>query len=117
MRTALITAIALVAIAIPAGTTASAAVKPIVVNVTAVNGRPVGGINRPTVKKGQTVRIVFAAADLGSPSTIEAAVDDVRIIRPLGVAALASSCGRTSVATSTSTDTTSGSPSRRVSRP
>ena len=40
---------------------------------------------------GQTVRIVFAAADLGSPSTIEAAVDDVRIIRPLGAAALASS--------------------------
>jgi aminopeptidase S len=40
---------------------------------------------------GQTVRIVFAAADLGSPSTIEAAVDDVRIIRPLGVATLASS--------------------------
>jgi carboxypeptidase T len=40
---------------------------------------------------GQTVRIVFAAADVGSPSTIEAAVDDVRIIRPLGAAALASS--------------------------
>jgi carboxypeptidase T len=31
---------------------------------------------------GQTVRIVFAAADLGAPSTIEAAVDDVRITRP-----------------------------------
>ena len=59
MRTALITAIALVAIAIPvAGTTASAAVKPVVISITAVNGRPVGGIKRPTVKKGQTVRIV-----------------------------------------------------------
>ncbi|MEA2610916.1 MAG: carboxypeptidase [Chloroflexota bacterium] len=31
---------------------------------------------------GQTVRIVFAAADLGHASTIEAAVDDVRITRP-----------------------------------
>lgn len=31
---------------------------------------------------GQTVRIVFAAADLGSASTVEAAVDDVRITRP-----------------------------------
>ncbi|MFL5673546.1 MAG: M14 family zinc carboxypeptidase [Chloroflexota bacterium] len=31
---------------------------------------------------GQTVRIVFAAADRGQPSTIEAAVDDIRIRRP-----------------------------------
>jgi aminopeptidase S len=31
---------------------------------------------------GQTVRIVFAAADLGNASLIEAAVDDVRITRP-----------------------------------
>jgi carboxypeptidase T len=31
---------------------------------------------------GQTIRIVFAAADLGAASTIEAAVDDVRITRP-----------------------------------
>ena len=31
---------------------------------------------------GKTVRIVFAAADLGRASTIEAAVDDVRITRP-----------------------------------
>ncbi len=31
---------------------------------------------------GQTIRIVFAAADRGAPSTIEAAVDDVRITRP-----------------------------------
>ena len=67
MRTALITAIsiALVAIAIPvagttasAGTTTAAVVKPVVISITAVNGRPVGGIKRPTVKKGQTVRIV-----------------------------------------------------------
>jgi carboxypeptidase T len=31
---------------------------------------------------GQTVRIVFAAADRGGASTVEAAVDDVRITRP-----------------------------------
>jgi aminopeptidase S len=31
---------------------------------------------------GQTVRIVFAAADRGTGSTVEAAVDDVRITRP-----------------------------------
>ncbi len=31
---------------------------------------------------GQTIRIVFAAADLGRGSTVEAAVDDVRISRP-----------------------------------
>jgi len=60
MRTALVTAIALVAIAIPAGVagTAAAAVKPVVINITAVNGRPVGGIKRPTVKKCQTIRII-----------------------------------------------------------
>ena len=68
MRTALIIAIALAAIAIPvvgatadAGTTAPAVVKPVVISITAVNGRPVGGIKRPTVKKGQTVRIVVRA--------------------------------------------------------
>jgi hypothetical protein len=31
---------------------------------------------------GQTIRIVFAAADRGGQSTVEAAVDDVRITRP-----------------------------------
>jgi carboxypeptidase T len=31
---------------------------------------------------GQSVRIVFAAADLGRASTVEASVDDVRITRP-----------------------------------
>jgi len=71
MRTALITVIALVAIAIPvvgttaaaattasAGTAATAVVKPVVISIKVVNGRPVGGIKRPTVKKGQTVRII-----------------------------------------------------------
>ena len=32
--------------------------KPVVISITAVNGEPVGGIKRPTVKKGKTVRIV-----------------------------------------------------------
>ena len=31
---------------------------------------------------GQTVRIVFEAADLGRASTVEAGVDDIRITRP-----------------------------------
>jgi hypothetical protein len=35
-----------------------------------------------TAWAGQTVRIVFAAADLGRASTVEAAVDDVRITNP-----------------------------------
>ncbi len=35
-----------------------------------------------TAWAGQTIRIVFGAADLGPASTVEAAVDDVRITRP-----------------------------------
>ena len=35
------------------------ATKPVVISITAVNARPVGGIKRPTVKKGQTVRLVI----------------------------------------------------------
>jgi aminopeptidase S len=31
---------------------------------------------------GQTIRIVFVAADRSSSSTVEAAVDDVRVTRP-----------------------------------
>jgi hypothetical protein len=62
MRTAFVTAIALVATALPlaatAAPTASATVEPVIIRITAVNGRPVGGIQRPTVKKGQTVRLV-----------------------------------------------------------
>ena len=61
MRIALVTAIALVLIAIPVAGTASAAVKPVVINITAVNGRPVGGIKRPTVKKGVPTVIQFVA--------------------------------------------------------
>ncbi len=58
MRRALIVAIALVAIAVPTGATAQATATPVVINVTAVNGRPLEGIKRVTVKKGQLVKIV-----------------------------------------------------------
>jgi hypothetical protein len=59
MRKFLVAAIAVAAIAVPAAALAHpAAVKPVVITVTAVNGRPVGGIQRPSVKKGQTVRLV-----------------------------------------------------------
>jgi hypothetical protein len=59
MRKALIVAIALVATAIPTAATAeTTAVKPVVIPITVVNGRPVGGIKQPTVKKGQLVRFV-----------------------------------------------------------
>lgn len=60
MRTALVTVIALVSLAVPAAATAHAtAVKLVVISITAVNGRPVGGIKRPSVKKGQAVRFVI----------------------------------------------------------
>ena len=59
MRKALAIAIALVAVAVPTAASAQdVATKPVVISITAVNGRPVGGIKRPTVKKGQTVRLV-----------------------------------------------------------
>ena len=59
MRTALVIAIALVAVTIPAVAVAEAtAVKPVVISIVVVNGRPVGGIKQPTVKKGQLVRFV-----------------------------------------------------------
>lgn len=60
MRKALVVAIALVAVAIPASAIAQATtVKPVVISITAVNGRPVGGITQPTVKKGRLVRLVI----------------------------------------------------------
>jgi hypothetical protein len=59
MPRAVIVAVALAAITIPTASAAPlAANKPIVVSVTAVNGRPVGGIKRQTVKKGKIVRLV-----------------------------------------------------------
>jgi hypothetical protein len=59
MRRALALAIAAAAISLPAAATAKTALpKPVVISITVVNAHPVGGIKRPTVKKGQTVRIV-----------------------------------------------------------
>jgi hypothetical protein len=59
MRNALVTLVALAALALPAAAVArTAAATPVVINVTAVNGRPVGGIKRVTVKKGSSVRVV-----------------------------------------------------------
>lgn len=59
MRKALVIAIALAVIAVPAAATATTtAVKPAVISINVVNGRPAGGISRPSVKKGRTVRIV-----------------------------------------------------------
>ena len=61
MRYALVMAIALVAVVVPVSATAEdAAVKPVVISITVVNGRPVGGIKRPSVKKGRAVRFVIS---------------------------------------------------------
>ena len=63
MRKALVLIFALVAIAMPAAATTAIATptvtKPIVVQITVVNGRPIGGIKRPSVKKGRLVRFVI----------------------------------------------------------
>ena len=60
MRKTLFLAVALVAIVIPAVAPAEpAVVKPVVIQISVVNGRPVGGIRRPSVKKGRTVRFVI----------------------------------------------------------
>ncbi len=42
-----------------AATAAPAAVKPVVVQINIVNGKVIGGIKRPSVKKGRTVRFVI----------------------------------------------------------
>ena len=53
MRKTLIVAFALLAIAVPAAATAQpTAVKPVVISINVVNGRPVGGIKRPSDKEG-----------------------------------------------------------------
>ena len=60
MRRASFLAIALVALALPlAATAAPAAVQPVVIPITVVNGKVTGGIKRPLVKKGRTVRFVI----------------------------------------------------------
>ncbi len=59
MRRDLVLAVALVAMAVPvAATAAPTAVKPVVIQINVVNGKPIGGIKRPSVKKGRTVRFV-----------------------------------------------------------
>ena len=53
-------AVALVALAIPqVATAAPTAVKPVIVQINVVNGKVIGGIKRPSVKKGRTIRFVI----------------------------------------------------------
>ena len=63
MRKALVLTVTLAAIAIPAAATAATATpnvtKPVVIQINVVNGRPIGGIKRPSVKKGRLVRFVI----------------------------------------------------------
>lgn len=70
MRRTLALAVALIALAVPAAATPGperpgaatpdrAAVTPVVISITVQNGRPVGGIKRPSVKKGRTIRFVI----------------------------------------------------------
>ena len=60
MRRYLVPALAFVAVTIPvAATAASTVVKPVVIQITVVNGKVIGGIKRPSVKKGRTVRFVI----------------------------------------------------------
>lgn len=50
------------AVAAPlAAAAAPSAVKPVVIPIRVENGRPVGGIGRPTVRKGTLVRIVVTS--------------------------------------------------------
>ena len=60
MRRILILAVALVALALPlAATAAPTAVQPVAIQINVVNGKVIGGIKRPSVKKGRTVRFVI----------------------------------------------------------
>ncbi len=60
MRRILVLAVAIVSVLLPATTGATkAAVKPVVVQIKAVNGKPVRGIKRPSVKKGRTLRFII----------------------------------------------------------
>ena len=60
MRRYLILTFALVALAVPVAATATpTVVTPVVVQITVVNGKVIGGIKRPSVKKGRTVRFVI----------------------------------------------------------
>lgn len=59
---------------------APAAVKPTIVKITVVKGRPVGGIKRPTVKRGTTVRLVIVV-DRGKELHLHG-YDLGRVVRP-----------------------------------
>ncbi len=60
MRRYLVLAVALIAVAIPAAASATTtAVKPVLIQISVVNGKVIGGIKRPSVKKGRTVRFVI----------------------------------------------------------
>ncbi len=62
MRRILVVAVALVAVALPTAAVAGTAAvnaKPVVIQIKAVDGKPVKGIKRPSVKKGRTVRFVI----------------------------------------------------------
>ena len=53
-------AVVLLSAALPLAAGASTtAVKPVVIQIKTVNGKPVGGIKRPSVKRGRTVRLVI----------------------------------------------------------
>jgi hypothetical protein len=55
-------AVALVALAVPIAASAATTPTPVVIRITVKNGKPVGGIQRPSVKKGKLVRIVVTTA-------------------------------------------------------
>lgn len=58
----LVCAFVVAAVAAPlAATAAPAAVRPVVIPIRVENGRPAGGIGRPTVRKGTLVRIVISS--------------------------------------------------------
>ncbi len=60
MRRIFVLAVALASVLLPVAAGASTtAVKPVVVQIKAVNGKPVRGIKRPSVKKGRTLRFVI----------------------------------------------------------
>ena len=59
--TAVLAAALVAMLAVPAAVAAPSSTTVTVIRIKVVNGRPVGGIKRPTVKKGTVVRIVVVA--------------------------------------------------------
>ncbi len=64
-RLAVCALVALLAASLPAATAGAATAKPVVVAITVVKGKVQGGAKRPTVKKGQVVKLVVRT-DAGS---------------------------------------------------